>query len=249
MAKLPRVIDPTLHLPRPPFWLVAGLMTLVVLSWVPLALIARARVTLSPKRAVHIFQDMDKQAKYTAQGVNPLFADGRAMRPPVPGTVARGELELDDHYDRGYELVQGADGQWQVEYFRGFPEQVEVNEALVTRGREQFNIYCAPCHGLDGSGQGAVHARVLRSQAADTVWVPPVDLHAKMPDGRLVYGEGLYPEGKLFNVITNGIRNMPGYAAQIDVPDRWAIVAYIRALQWSQDPPAQQPATQAAAQR
>ncbi|MEM9825789.1 MAG: quinol:electron acceptor oxidoreductase subunit ActD [Planctomycetota bacterium] len=98
-----------------------------------------------------------------------------------------------------------------------------VDRAFIEKGKEQFNIYCAVCHGRNGSGQGLVHerARKILSQW----WVPPSSLHQKS-----LYRDK-YPDGKMFGTITYGVRKMPGYAAQIKVQDRWAIVAYIRALQ------------------
>lgn len=239
-----------LHLPRAPFWMVAGAITFVTLTWVPLALIARARVTLSEKPRVHLFLDMDEQPKYGAQDYSLLFEDHRAMRPPVPGTVARGELALDDHFERGFRVVAGEGGQPAAEYFPGMPAQVRVDQALLLRGQTQYNTYCFPCHGAAGYGDGPVHVRSARladAQAAGTVWLQPSNLHAiDTGTGGQVYGPQTYPDGKLFNVITHGIRNMGGYGDQIEPHDRWAIVAYVRALQTSQFNPGQP--TQAAAE-
>ena len=92
------------------------------------------------------------------------------------------------------------------------------------RGRERFGIYCTPCHGVDGMGQGMVHERA-RSLMQGT-WVPPTNLHQE----NLLYK----PVGELFEGITRGVRNMPPYGRQIDTADRWAVVLYLRALQRSQ---------------
>ena len=230
MARLPD-IDLDLKLPKPPFWLIAGFIIFVVLSWIPLALIARARVTNSPHPRVHLFHDMDHQPKVKAQDVSRLFRDHRAMRPPVRGTVARGQLNLDDHYHRGYTTVTGEDGKPQTKYFEGMPEQVEVSEAFVRRGQTQYNNYCYPCHGLDGAGDGPVNQRAQSLvENTDTSWITPTSLQSQTIRER--------SEGYLFNVISNGVRNMPGYASQIAVEDRWAIVSYIRALQLSDRFPA-----------
>ena len=102
---------------------------------------------------------------------------------------------------------------------------IEVDQDLVYRGMEQFNIYCSVCHGANGGGNGLVNQRAQKILA--TNWVPPSSLHDPS-----LYADK-YAQGKLFSTISNGIRKMPGYAAQIKVRDRWAIVAYVRALQAS----------------
>lgn len=242
MPRLPEILDFDLNLPRPPFWLVAVVMLVVVASWLPLVMISRSRVSLSENRRIHIFQDMDNQPHLKAQEPSPVFADGRAMRPAIEGTVARGDIIASDHFVRGYELVAGDDGRQAPQFFQGMPEEIQVNPRLLDRGRLQFNIYCYPCHGLDGGGNGPINQRaqaLARGGAgAGTVWIPPSDLHAPgSQPGTLQFGAENYPDGQLFHVITNGVRNMPSYRSQIDVADRWAIVAYVRALQLSQNAP------------
>jgi len=229
-----------LKLPAPPFWLIGGLLILICLPLVPLALIARARVSTSTKPRPHFVLDMDQQTKYKTQTASPIFADGRSMRPLVPGTLAWGKkadapdadlLAGDDHYFRGYRLEKNeATGGMDIVFYKGFPDRVEVDKALLARGQRQFNIYCSPCHGLDGQGDGAVHERALKINAGATGWVQPANLTDAQRAAR--------PEGHLFNTITHGIRNMAGYGPQISVHDRWAIVAYLRALQLSQNAPA-----------
>jgi len=182
------------------------------LALVPLALVARARASKTTEPRIHLIPDMDNQPKLQAQQLNPLFADRREMRRPVGGTVARGELALDDHYYRGQVA-----GQWAGE----FP--IPVTGALMRRGRERFDIYCAPCHGLDGGGGGPVAVRADELQ--EGTWVPPLSFHEQQAVDR--------PVGHIFNTITRGIRTMPAYGGQIPVADRWAIVAYVRALQRS----------------
>jgi mono/diheme cytochrome c family protein len=227
-------------LPAPPFWLIGGLLILVSLHLVPLAFIARARVTTSTKPAVHMFLDMDKQAKYKAQADSVVFADGRAMRPPVAGTIAWGkdahapdddQLQTDDHYFRGYRLEKNeTTGEMDTIFFQGFPKRVVVDEKLLARGQKQYNTFCFPCHGYVGQGDGPIHQRALKINAASTGWVQPSNLTDPERSSR--------PEGHLFNTITHGIRNMAAYGNQIPVEDRWAIVAYLRALQLSQNAPA-----------
>jgi mono/diheme cytochrome c family protein len=198
-----------------PKWVAPVMLMIAALSLVPFAVIARVRTTKSEKPRIHLNPNMDNQVRYANQLANPWFADGRAMRPPVEGTVARGGLELDTHYFRG--TVGEA-------YAEDFPEQVEVGHALMDRGRERYGIYCAPCHGLSGYGDGIVARRADALQQG--LWIPPASFHAEPAYGR--------PVGHIFNTITNGIRTMPAYASQIPVEDRWAIVAYVRALQRSQ---------------
>ena len=215
-----------LRLKRPPFWMIAIFLIAVVVSWLPLVVAARRRVQTSPDPRIQIAQDMGNQPRFKEQQPSPVFADGRADRPPIPGTVARGQLADDDHYYRGFSSTTTG-GKTQVNFFSGYPKQVTVNDHLLARGQERFAIYCAPCHGVDGYGHGMVNERATELQ--EPKWVPAASLHSDIVKSR--------PEGHIFNTITNGIRNMPGYGSQVSVPDRWAIVAYIRALQLSQDAP------------
>jgi mono/diheme cytochrome c family protein len=197
-----------------PRWLVYTLVTLVVLSWIPLALIARARTATSTRPRLHLVPDMDAQPSSKPQEVSPLFADGRAMRPPVAGTVARGQLRADDA------LELGKEGEAWVTVV-----PVVVDRGLLARGRERYDVFCSPCHGLSGYGDGPVSKRA--EALAEGTWTPPSSFHTELVRGR--------ENGHLYNSITNGIRNMPGYGSQIEVRDRWAIVAYLRALQRSQN--------------
>ncbi len=98
--------------------------------------------------------------------------------------------------------------------------------AFMTRGRERFKIYCAPCHGLAGEGDGITSERALAREDSPG-WVKPLSLHSQ--------GVREQPVGKIFNSITNGIRTMPAYASQIPPRDRWAIIVYVLALQRSQN--------------
>lgn len=193
-----------------PRWVVPALWILTVVALVPIALIARARTTHSPVPRIELIPDMDNQPRFNAQSANVLFADGRAMRPELAGTIARGELRDDEHLYRG--LVEG-------EWAEKFP--MAVTEELMARGRDRFNIYCIVCHGASGEGDGIVNQRAMDLQMG--TWVPPSSLHTDLVRSR--------PVGHIFNTITNGIRNMSGYGSQIVTEDRWAIVAYVRALQ------------------
>ena len=200
-----------------PRWVSAILVILAAAALLPFACIYKARHTQGPLPRIHLIQGMDNQPRFKSQQVNPFFADTREERPPVVGTVARGQLAEDDGFNLGLR-----DGKW----VEAFP--VPVTASLLKRGSERFQIYCAPCHGLAGAGDGIVAVRADRLQ--EGTWVPPSSLHAGTVLAR--------PVGHLFNSITNGVRTMPSYGSQIPVSDRWAIVAYVRALQRSRHAPA-----------
>lgn len=206
---------------RIPRWVVFVMVIAVAASWIPLVLIARARTIPSGQTRIHPIQDMDVQPYFQAQEYTKLFADHRAMRPPIPGTVARGEARLDDHYYQGR-----VNGEWATQ----FPSQIEITPELLEQGREQFGIYCSICHGHAGYGDGMVARRVTRllntNPQAALGWVPPADLHTLRIRQM--------PVGKIFHTITYGIRSMPAYGTQVSVHNRWAIIAYLQALQLSQ---------------
>lgn len=167
------------------------------------------RGSLKEDPPIHLNPNMDAMERFEAQEANPFFEDGRAMRPPVPGTVARGMLREDIAFHRG----RNADGSY-VEV-----PPIAYTVELTHRGRERYDIYCAVCHGAAGDGQGTV-------MAGGYGFVP-----AGFHNDRLRTIE----DGYLYEVITQGVRTMPAYAQQIPVADRWAIVAYVRALQRSQN--------------
>lgn len=222
-----------LRLRKPPFWLTSLLLIAFVASLVPLAGIAQARFTSSPETRVHIVQDMGTQSRYSVQQTSTVFADGRAARPVIEGTVSKEAVLGDDHYSLGY----SKDAAGKVTFFSGFPKRVTVDARLVARGQERFNIYCSTCHGVDGHGNGMINVRAGEVSNGPseviygTAWVQPANLHDADRRAR--------PEGHLFNTISNGIRNMGGLGHQIPTADRWAIVAYVRALQLSDNAPAQ----------
>ncbi|MCP3977907.1 MAG: cytochrome c [bacterium] len=195
-----------------PRWVVPSLVLLATLALVPPALVVKARVHRSAQPRVHIVQDMDNQERFKPQQANAMFVDGRAMRRPVAGTVARGQLATDSHLHRGL-VGEG--------YAEAFP--MELSSELLHRGRERYEIYCAPCHGMTGRGDGTVARRADELQQG--TWVPPASIHDEPASTREV--------GHLFNTITNGIRTMPAYGSQLAVEDRWAVVAYLKALQRS----------------
>lgn len=199
-----------------PRWIWAAMTIMTMLALIPVALVYKARATKSPDPHYHVFSDMDYQPKAKSDQAFPEFADGRANRGELLGTVARGHLKADDAYYRGL-----ANGEW----ITGLPAQLEVTPALVDRGQERFNIYCAPCHGYDGAGQGIIPARVA---AIGGAWPA-----RNLTDPKT--GVIQMRNGQLFNTISNGFNSMMGYASQIPVEDRWAIVLYVRALQRGQN--------------
>ena len=152
-------------------------------------------------------QDMQNQPKFIPQRGTTFFADGRSVRPQVQNTVARGQLHQDTYFETG--LVGDHEGD-------GMPFPVTM--AVLEKGQERYNIYCTPCHSRVGNGVGMI---VQRGYARAG------NLHTAKSQ--------VAPLGHFFNVITNGYGAMPEYAAQVTVADRWAIVAYIRALQLSQN--------------
>ncbi len=160
-------------------------------------------------RPIHLNPNMDWQQKFEAQERNDYWLDQRAMRKPVEGTVARGYLKDDVH------MWEGRD--YSGKLVAELPPQIEVDADLLARGEERFNIYCAPCHSRDGNGQGPVSVR------GGGFAVKPPGFHTE----RL----RAMPLGYFYDVIRNGFNNMSGYKAQIPVEDRWAIVAWVRALQ------------------
>lgn len=200
--------------------IVYSLVILIVAAMIPPALIARQRAVKHSAPPIHFIQDMDNQHKFRAQAENPLFLDRRAARMPVPGTIALGQLNDDDHFERGI-----VDNVWAT----GFPAQINVNLNLLEYGQERFNIYCTPCHGAAGYGDGMINKRAMElvnRGVNGTLWVQPKSLHETAIREQAV--------GQIFNSITHGVRTMPAYGAQIPAEDRWAIVAYVRALQRSQ---------------
>ena len=152
---------------------------------------------------VQVFPDMRTQGRYDPQEKSSFFGDGRASRMPVRGTVARGRLKDDDVRFTG--LVNG-------QHVGKNP--LTINEELLKTGQRRFNTYCSPCHDRAGQGRGMVGVRAM--------WIP-TNLHEARVKG--------FNDGEIFHVITNGRRSMPSYRYQITEDDRWAIIAYVRALQ------------------
>lgn len=151
--------------------------------------------------------DMEHQPKYQPLDPSPFFADGRSSRPPVDDTVARGQLQLDDHLYKG--KVNG-------EPARTIP--IPVTAELLNRGQERYDIFCSVCHGKTGDGRGMIVQRGM-----------------KQPESYHIDRLRQAPAGYFYDTIVNGFGVMYSYGDRIPVNDRWAIVAYIRTLQLSQN--------------
>jgi hypothetical protein len=169
-----------------------------------LPVLATVVLTLSGVGCYH--QQMANQERYDPLEASDQFPNGMASRPLVEGTVPRGHLNEDAHMYEG--RVNG-------EFASTLP--VSVDMELLSRGQERYDIFCAPCHDSSGSGNGMVVQRGYQRAAS---------MHVE----RL----RTQPDGYFFDVITNGFGAMPNYASQVPVRDRWAIVAWIRVLQFSQ---------------
>jgi mono/diheme cytochrome c family protein len=163
----------------------------------------------SEKPPIHPQQNMDFQDRFNAQEENRFFADGRSMRTPVEGTVARGNLRQDTA------VFEGVDDNG--DFVDSIP--FELTREFMERGRDSYEIYCTMCHGGTGDGQGII-------MTGNYGYVPAPTFHSDRLRG--------LPDGEIYSAIANGVRNMPSYASQIKVEDRWAIVSYVRALQRSQ---------------
>jgi len=168
--------------------------------------------------------DMWDQPKATPLSKSDFFSDSQSARPLIKGTVARGELRTDDQLYTGKAVVTRLPGDTaavpgefaSAGYATTFP--MPVTREVLLRGQERFNIFCSPCHGAGGDGDGMIVQRGFKQ--------PPTYHQDRLRNA---------PPGYFFDVITNGFGVMYSYASRVPVEDRWAIVAYIRALQLSRD--------------
>jgi len=281
-----------------PRWLINIGLTVALLSVIPLLFVARMRVTTSSSPRFHVFHDMDYTPSKQTQRLTTIFADGRTMRPDVPGTVSRAQGAYDPDFYTGIDMAALAlldpDRAERLVRFGMQPPQEEappaepapaaaaeppseppaaeppaaetpatetaatetpaaeaaaqpavppapvdntpwlkknpltLDEATLRRGQAQFNIYCAVCHGQDGGGNGLVNVRAQQN-VVDNKWVPPSNISEP------TFAAAVYPDGKLFATISQGKGKMAGYAAQMKPEDRWAVVAYVRAIQLSRN--------------
>jgi len=168
------------------------------------ALSGCARGCTSSRPPIHLNPSMDDQPKVLPQTASPFFYDGGSMRQPIPGTVPVGGLKEDTAFFTG----KGADGQFVAKI------PVTSDEALLERGRQRYVIYCQPCHDARGDGKGILFQRAS---------VPTATYH----QDKILN----YPDGQIFDVITNGQGLMSGYRWPIPPADRWAIIAYVRELE------------------
>jgi len=176
---------------------------LLSIAAVAATLVATGCAGPSRQPPIYVFPDMRFQGRYDPQTNRPFFSDKRADRQPVPGTVARGLLKEDDSFYTGVSNNQ---------YIGKNP--LKIDDELMTYGQRRFNTYCSPCHDRTGQGRGIVGQRAI--------WIP-----TNLTEDRVKQ----FNDGEIFSIITNGRRSMPAYRFQIVERDRWAIIAYVRALQ------------------
>lgn len=167
-------------------------------------IVAGRRGDISRRPPIELFADMDRQPKLRPQAANAFFADGLASQLPVPGTVARGSTYADTPENTG--KISGT-----TNWVETIP--VPVTATLMARGRERFNINCSPCHGPQGDGNS-----IIKKFGMAVV--------ANLHDARIVK----MADGELFNTVSYGKNLMGGYAASLTIEDRWAVIAYLRAL-------------------
>ena len=172
------------------------------------------RGSISAEPPVHPNQNMDQQNRVDSQEGFAFFDDGRGMRSHVEGTVPRGSLQADSHLHRG----RTADGA----FAKALPPKdtdgndLKLTQDLLERGKERYAIYCTPCHDGAGTGDGIVVQRGF---------MKPPSFHEDRVRN--------IPLGGLYDIVKNGVRNMPGYGQQLNNRDRWAVAAYVRVLQIS----------------
>ncbi|MBK1826314.1 c-type cytochrome [Haloferula rosea] len=218
------------------FFLAYAIIAALVIGLLPM------RGDKTAKTPIRLFPDMDDQDKVMHQVPSDFFADGVGSREPVDGTQPVGFLADGDNKlggiheyefggETGYYYTGGIEG-----YFsNGMPGELELNEenveAFLRRGEEVYDINCMPCHGASGDGLGITTSFGVPGVANLTL------------DN---FGQAAYPDGRLYDVIANGKGNMGGYKHNISVRDRWAVVAYVRALQIARKAPLADPKVKAA---
>ncbi len=185
-------------------------LALFILATMGIVMVAGFRGDKSRRTPIEIIPDMDRQPKLRPQTDTTFFGweNGMSSRKPVEGTVARGSTFIEDEFSTGMQL--GTTNFVQV-------TPIKITETVMQRGQHTFNIYCAPCHGQVGDGKGITTKLGM---------APVANLH----DARIV----LMADGEIFNTITHGKNLMGAYGSNIDVEDRWAVIAYVRAIQRSQ---------------
>ena len=190
-----------------------NLILMAVALFLPFISSCRGDKSSSP--SVILIQNMVNQTSYGPQSKNTFFKNGLATRDPVVGTVAQGEADTNSKLHQGLESgTLDKNPVWVSE----FP--MPLTHDMLKRGQERYNIYCSPCHGYDAQNDGLV-TKVSGGS------IRPANLHDK--------DKIQMPVGKIYNAVTNGVNNwnMPGFQEQMSQDDRWAVVAYVRALQMS----------------
>lgn len=193
-------------------------LTLLVLIVALPVLLLGCRGATKKKPPIHPNLNMDQVTRFDPQEPNPFFSDNRSMRPYPEGTVRsadpRGDADLCILPEANPHLCEGKtdSGDWATT----MPAEVPLDLALLDRGQQRYDIFCAPCHDRVGTSDGMVARRGMK----------PITIHQEIVREREV--------GKLYDIVASGGAIMPDYAAQIPVEDRWAIAAYVRALQISQ---------------
>ena len=211
---------------------IVGIAALALVSVVALGGLAGCRGQTSDDPPIMPERNMYDQERYNPESYSQLYPDHRTMRTPVEGTIARDRYEDDPEVATGLLPDKSS-------YAMTIPQNVVQRagglEKMLARGQERFTIYCTPCHGRTGDGKGMVVCK--RDKMTD-----PCESRGFAPlpsyeDPRLRH----MPDGQLFATISHGVRTMPAYGPQIPIPDRWAIVSYVRALQLSQMADSSQP--------
>jgi len=186
-------------------------MRAIIAASLLVAGLAGCRGQESDKPPVHLNPNMDSQPRYDPQAESKFYEDRRTMRQPVEGSVARGNFDENDAH------ATGKDGD---QYVAKMP--MAITEATLKLGQTKYNIYCTPCHAEIGNGEGMVKKRGF-------------DGVRNLLDP---YTRAL-PDGQIYEAMAKGVRTMPAYNAQLTTDERWAVVAYVRALQLSQNATAQ----------
>jgi mono/diheme cytochrome c family protein len=186
--------------------------------------IVGCRGETSDEPPIALERNMYDTERYNPESYAQFFPDHRTMRTPVEGTVARDRYEDDSELSTGLRPDKAG-------YAMTVPQAIVQRsgglEKVLARGQERFGIYCAPCHGQTGDGKGMVVCkREKATDACESRGFPPLPSYG---DARIRQ----MPDGQLFATITHGVRMMPAYGAQIPMADRWAITAYVRALEMS----------------
>ncbi len=190
---------------------------LALIALLPVLLLG-CRGATKKKAPIHPNWNMDQVTRFDPQEPSDFFADNRSTRPQVAGTITsadpRGDVALCVLPEANPHLCQGRtdSGDWATT----MPAELPLDMALLDRGQERYDIFCAPCHDRAGTSDGMVARRGMK----------PITIHQELVREREI--------GKLYDIVASGGAIMPDYAAQIPVEDRWAIAAYVRALQISQ---------------